>query len=481
VARWLARKSVVLAAAGPATALATASLAPTLFAALFGPYRVLGSIWNLHPTNSRAELGTLANLVGQPVAVVTAVLLTVALTLGAVGFGGSSQVILARAVAVVTPGIAGTLLIAPFTLNWGWPAGPLFALLVGSISGLAIAYSIEPAETDAASALRAARKLVLGICMLAGGAGVVGSLATRPTTAMAMAIAAASGLAAALWGRTSPSRVSGWVVAAMGAEFLAAVLCVMGGVSVADSSFAVGGVAAALLLLGALLPQLRRTTNTEAITVEASAYAGGVMGLVLALEDLRHLAIFLACWGAALGIAAIRAQRPKLYRSILLWTAAAHELAAWCIFVWVSTSSVPPEAYTLGVALVALITGWIEYRWNRDLSSWTTYGVALTAALGPSLAITIGADHPSARDLLLVAGAAAVTVFGAIRRQQAPTIIGGVALLGTLGNNIARYSPTASLVILLAIISAVLIIIGANYEKRRRNIARVWSVFNRMR
>ena len=71
-------------------------------------------------------------------------------------------------------------------------------------------------------------------------------------------------------------------------------------------------------------------------------------------------------------------------------------------------------------------------------------------------------------------------MLGSLLRQQAPTIIGGIGLLGTLGNNIARYSPTGSLVVLMAIIAAVLISIGANYEKRRRRLERMRGVFNRM-
>ena len=479
IERWLSRRSVVVAAAGPATFVAIASVAPTLFAALAGPYHWITSVWSGAPADSRGELGKLGGLTHKPLDIVTAIVMTTTLTLGAIGFRGSRSAVVGRAAAVITPGVAGTLLMWPFVLDWPWPGGPVFALIVGSISGLAIALTPEPTnETD--TAVAAARKLVLVICVVASLAGLTGGLATRPTTALGLAIATGTGLIAALRGRLLASRVAGWIVTAAAAEGLALVLSVIAGVSVPGSAFAVGGVAATFLLLGALLPRLRAATSTEAVTVEASAYAGGVMGLVLAIRSPLHLAIFLAAWGAALGVAAARAQRPHLYRSILLWTASAHELAAWCLFVSVTTSNVPPEVYTLGVATVAMLTGWMELRWNPDLSSWVTYGVALAAALGPSLAITIAADHATMRDLLLLAGAAVVTALGALRRQLAPSIIGGIALLGTLGNNIARYSPTGSLVVLMAIVAAVLISIGANYEKRRRRLERMRAVFNRM-
>ena len=210
-----------------------------------------------------------------------------------------------------------------------------------------------------------------------------------------------------------------------------------------------------------------------------SAYAGAVLALVLAAQSLRHVAVFLAAWGAVLGIAAARQRRSELYRSLLMWTASAHELVAWCLLMAVTSVAVP-EAYTLGIAAVALVTGWIELRWHPQLTSWVTYGVALTAALGPSLAITIATGETPLRRTLLLIAAAAVTIFGAIRRQQAPVIIGAVTLLGETINEIARYSTTALILVLMAIIAAVLIGVGANYEKRRRNVQRVWTVFNRM-
>lgn len=477
---WLPRRTTVLLAAGPATGLAIASVAPTVLAALVGPYRWVGSIWAGAPASSVAELGRAESLVGHPIGVVTAVLVTVTLLLGAVGFGGTSHAIIGRAVAVVTPGVAITLLIAPFLLHSEWPAGPAAAIAVGAISGLALALSTEPPNTDAASALRSARQLVVVICVLSSGAGIAGSLATSSTTVGALAIATGTGLVAALYGQRQAARVTGWIVTALAAEALALVIGLILGLSPHMSAFVVGGVAAALLMTASLLPRLRRAPNsTETITVEVSAYAGAVLGLVLAARSIPHLAVFFGAWGAVLGIAAGRAQRSRLYRGILMWTAAGHELVAWCLLMAFSHVAVP-EAYTLGIAIVALITGWIELRWHPRLTSWVSYGVALTAALGPSLAVAIATGETPLRRVLLLIGAAAITIGGALRRQQAPVIVGGIALLGAVGNEIARYSTTALMLVLMALISAALISVGANYEKRRRNVARVRDMFNRM-
>jgi len=210
-----------------------------------------------------------------------------------------------------------------------------------------------------------------------------------------------------------------------------------------------------------------------------SAYGGAVLALVLAARSISHLAIYLAAWGAVLGMTASRQRDSHFYRSVLMWTAAAHELTAWCLLMAFNKVSVP-EAYTLGIAAVALVTGMIELRWHPKLSSWVSYGVALAAALGPSLALVIARGGPWERVALLLIGAAAATIAGAVRRQQAPVIIGGVTLLGATGSQIYRYSTTALVLVLMAVIAGVLIGVGASYEKRRRNLQRVWTLYRRM-
>jgi hypothetical protein len=483
---WLPspRRAAILLAAGPATVLALASIAPTILAALVGPYRwiVPSMVWHGPPTppDSLHELGSAANLVGHPSGIATAVLLTLAGVLAAVGFGGSRAVMVGRAVAVVVPAVAVTVLIAPYLGNSPWPDGPVTAVSVATMCHLALALTRELPDNDAASALRAARQMVIVIAITSGAAGITGGLATPAATIGTVATATGAGIIAAIWGRIPVSRIAGWILASAGAQALALVICLHLNVQPYNAAFVVGGVAAALLVTAAVLPQLRRPEAVnETLTVEVSAYAGAVLALVLAAQSLRHVAVFLGAWGAVLGIAAARQRRSKLYRSLLMWTASAHELVAWCLLMAVTSVAVP-EAYTLGIAVVALVTGWIELRWHPQLTSWVTYGVALTAALGPSLAITIATGETPLRRTLLLVAAAAVTIFGAIRRQQAPVIIGGVTLLGETINEIARYSTTALILVLMAIIAAVLIGVGANYEKRRRNVQRVWTVFNRM-
>jgi hypothetical protein len=477
---WFPRRTEVLLAAGPATTLAIASVAPTIVAALIGPYRWVGMIWRGAPVTFHEQLGAFTGLVGAPAGALTALVLVATATAGAIGFGGSRDLMLARAVAVVTPGIAICLLIAPYLVRAAWPAGALAALAVATISGLALTLIEPPIDLNTNSSLRFARNLVVVICALSTGAGLAGSLAAEPMTIAALTIATITGAVAAGYGREPVSRIAGWIVTATAGQLLMLVICLVANLPAEDAAFAVGAMAGALLTVAALMPRLRRPENlTENITVEVSAYAGAVLGLILAARSIPHLAVFLAAWGAVLGIATARPQRPPLYRSALMWFGAAHELGAW-ILLMVFTRVAVPEAYTLGVAAVALVTGWIESRWHPELTSWVTYGIALSAALGPSLAILIATGENTLRLVLLLIGSTGVLLFGTFRRQQAPTIIGAVALLGTVVNLAARYSTTILVVLLLAIIAGVLIGVGANTEKQRRQLQRAWSTINKM-
>jgi hypothetical protein len=471
----------LLLAAGPPTVLAIVALAPSLLAALFGPYRWVDHVWAGAPTSSVAALGLLRHWVGGGDTVVAALLLTIAAALGAIGFGGQPRAILARAVAVVIPGIAITMLIAPYTLHSAWPAGPVAAILVAALTGLGVGLSATPPETTAAGSLHQARRLVLAIWLLAGGAGLAGSLADRQTTIWVLFATVAAGTAAALYGNSRPARIVGWLVTATAGHLLALVVGLAAGLPVYWTAFVVGAVATALLMLASLLPRLRYPEAiAEASTIEASAYAGAVLGLLLAARSLPHLAVFSCAWGAVLGVAAARPARARLYRRVLIWTAAAHELIAWWLLMHIAQVALP-EAYTLAVALVALITGYVEARRHPEISSWLSYGVALVAAFLPSLAIVLSTGQTPLRRGLLIVAAAGIVVFGAVRRQQAPVVVGGVVLAIAALNELAAVSTAALLWTVMALVGGVLVGLGANYEKRRRDISRLRGALGKLR
>jgi hypothetical protein len=472
---------VLLLAAGPATVLAALELAPSVIAALVGPYRWVDYVWQGQPRASLDALGSFASWVGNGNEVLAAIVLTLAAALGALGFGGSGAAVQARAVAVVIPGIAITLLIAPYALRGSWPTGPVAAIAVAALAGLGVALTPTPPDTLAAEPLRAARRVVVVICVAAGGAGLAGSLATQPATLTALAATALAGLVAALFGVTQPARITGWLVSASAGNLLALVIGSLAGLPLYWSAFLVGAVAGSQLVVAALLPHLRRPEAvSETITVEASSYAGAVLGLLLAARSLPHLAVFACAWGAVLGVAATKPDRPRVYRSTLIWLGSAHEVVAWWLLMRIGHVGVP-EAYTLAVAVVALITGYVEFRRHPELSSWTAYGVALVAGFVPSLAIVLSTGQTPARRSILIVAAAATVAWGAWRRQQAPVVVGAVVLTVAALHELAVLSTTALLWTVMALVGAGLVALGANFEKRRRDIMRLRGAFGRLR
>ena len=472
---------VLLLAAGPATVLAALELAPSVIAALVGPYHWVNHIWQTQPADSLSALGNFASWMGNGNQVLAAIVLTLAAALGAIGFGGSARAMQARAVAVVIPGIAITLLITPYALHGPWPDGPVAAIAVSVLCGLGVALTPTPPDNLAMEPLRAARRIVVAICIAAGAAGLAGSLATKPTTVTALAATALAGLIAGLFGATQPARITGWLVSATAGNLLALVVGSLAGLPVYGSAFLVGVVAGSQLVVAALLPHLRRPeAASENITVEVSAYAGAVLGLLLAAKSLPHLAVFSCAWGAVLGVAATKPDRPRLYRSTLIWLGAAHEVVAWWLLMRLGNVGVP-EAYTLAVAVVALITGYVEVRRHPDLSSWTAYGVALIAGFLPSLAIVLYTGQTPERRALLIVFAAATVAGGAWRRQRAPVVIGASVLIVAALHELAVLSTAALLWTVMAMVGALLVVLGANFEKRRRDIMRLRGAFGRLR
>src|SRR5262249_60576847 len=104
-------------------------------------------------------------------------------------FGGTMPAVEGRAVASVIPGLAVTLLIAPYALRAPWPAGPLAAVAVAVLAGLGVALTPTPPDTLAAEPLRAARRIVVAICLAAGSAPLGGAPAPPSVSLTGLGVA----------------------------------------------------------------------------------------------------------------------------------------------------------------------------------------------------------------------------------------------------------------------------------------------------
>ncbi|MGW0505221.1 SCO7613 C-terminal domain-containing membrane protein [Micromonospora sp. NPDC003241] len=469
--RWRVSPAAgALAAATLPVILALVSIAPALLAALVDPHRTLRRIWQGPPP----ELLNPPPAAVNPTHVLTALLLTVTAALAATGFSGGRRT---RAVPVVLPGAAVTLLIAPVALGSGWPSSTLSALAVFAISMLGLALTPPPPIEERARSIRLARVLVFVIGLAAGGAGLAGSLATRELTLFTLAGGVAVGVVAALYGTTSRARILGWLFASLKAQLLVLTAGLVAGLAPVWSAFGVLAVGAALQVFAATLPRFRRPeARREAATVEWSGYAAALIALALAFDSPRHIAALLAAWGAVLGLAATRPGRRPMERRILFWGVVICEITAWWILMWVADVALP-EAYTLPFAALALLVGVLELRQRADLSSWVAYGPALVAAFVPTLAIVLATDSSTLRQVLLLLGAVAVLVFGSMTRQQAPVIVGAVVTAIAAVHALFSLGPW----LVLIPVGLLLLVLGASNERRRRAQERLQTALRGMR
>ncbi|MEH1125987.1 SCO7613 C-terminal domain-containing membrane protein, partial [Micromonospora sp. CPCC 206061] len=468
--RWAVSPAMgaVLVAAVP-TALALAGIAPILVDSLIDPHQTVYHIWEGPPA-----VLTQVRPGADPTDVLAALLLTIAAALAAIGFGGRR---ISRAIPVVLPGAAITLLIAPLSLGAEWPAATMAALAVFTLSMLGLAVTPPPPPSERARPLRVTRLVVFAIGLAAGGAGLAGSLAEKPLTLVTLGGAVAVGATAAIVGQTQKARILGWLFAAVSAEGFVLTSALIAGLEPEWSAFGVLAVGAALLVVAAVLPRLRRPESyREAATVEWSGYAAALIALALAFDSPRHVAALLAAWGAVLGIASTRPGRRTFERRILFWSAVLCELIAWWLLMGLSNVGVP-EVYTLPFAALALLIGVIELRQRPDLSSWTAYGPALVAAFVPTLVIALTTEATAIREVGLLLGAVATLIFGAFTRQQAPLVVGTVVTVITALHALTLVGLSW---LMLIPVGLLLMLFGATNESRRRTQERFRAV-TRMR
>ncbi|MEV4018569.1 hypothetical protein AB0J35_49560 [Nonomuraea angiospora] len=140
------------------------------------------------------------------------------------------------------------------------------------------------------------------------------------------------------------------------------------------------------------------------------------------------------------------------------------------------------EAYTVPCSLVLLGAGWLRRR-RAPVSSWAAYGAGLSFTMLPSL-VVVYSDTEWRRSLALGVLALAVLFAGARFRLQAPTVVGGVVLAGVVVRELGPYVSEMLLAVPrwvpIAVGGVLLVVVGATYEARMRDLRRVRDVLKAM-
>jgi hypothetical protein len=143
------------------------------------------------------------------------------------------------------------------------------------------------------------------------------------------------------------------------------------------------------------------------------------------------------------------------------------------------------ELYTLPLAVGLLGVGVLRERQRLAAAlppepSWTTIGPGLLVGVVPTLLVALGDQNPL-RPLIALAIGAALLLAGVVGRRKAPVDIGlvlvailGLRQLAPLVGDLPRWAT-------LGVCGTVLLVVGATFEQRRRDVAGVRGRYSGLR
>ncbi|WP_129289159.1 hypothetical protein [Streptomyces sp. N1] len=459
----------VLGAAAGVTGVAVLAVLPSAAATLLGPAAVLTGLWAGAPDGTRelaAGAGAWPDALSVPV-----VLLVAAVLLGAVyaslvhegrepaGWTGAAG---AGAVGLVSAAVPVLLVSADVAYA---AALVVDVLLVAGLLAAAVAVRRVPAAAGG-TALWCAVAVAAHVGLLA--------LAAEPATYAVFGLLLVLFAASAARSREAVARSLTLVLS---------VVCALVVASAAGASLELGAPRTAVLVLvvPAAVVVLGLWVRTPAVVVPLEAGAGfaALVALGLAVTDGAYFSLVLALCGV---LAAATAVRPERRPGAGYLAAGLFATATWVRLV--SAGVTHPEAYTLPVSVIACAVGLLRRRTDPEASSWAAYGPGLGVTLGPSL-LALWSDPHWQRPLLLGAAALAVTVTGAVRRLQAPLLLGGGTLalvaLHELAPHVAQVFDALPRWSVPALAGLLLLALGATYEQRLRDARRLREHLGRMR
>ncbi len=222
---------------------------------------------------------------------------------------------------------------------------------------------------------------------------------------------------------------------------------------------------AGALLAAALLDDRRRPG------AEGAALVGATAALNLAAGDVGWLSWVLAGLGLLALATALRPDR----RAVGALGGLLLSASSWVRLADAGVTA--PEPYVLPLAVAALVLGALRRRSAPATSSWAAYGPGLLLALVPSL--VAGLEDDELRRLLLVGLAALlVLLVGARGRLQAPLTVGAGVLVVVALDLVGPYAVALPRWLSLGGAGTLLLVVGATYEQRRRDLARLREGFD---
>ncbi|HEU4675376.1 MAG TPA: hypothetical protein VFS29_05280, partial [Motilibacteraceae bacterium] len=383
---------------------------------------------------------------------------------------------------------AGTLSLLAVVVGTGWRGGSALqsAAAAGTAAALlALGALLGPEPGRRAAALRPA---LLGVgvagwvvALLEALSADVDGLAASPELVLLLAVGlAATGVALAAPASLVVAVPAGraWPAAAAAVPALAVALAVAAGdLSGRDQtrSLLLGVVVAAVLTPAGtwLLPRAAR----PGVPAEVAAAAAGALALIGTAADAHTL--WVALLAAGVGTSAVAAHPER--RRLVPVAALALLASSWVRLALAGVTA--PEAYTVPAAVLLLAAGELGRRHAPATGSWRAYGPGLALGLLPALLAAVTLDG-GWRLLLLGAAALVVLLLGARGRLQAPAVLGGGVLAVLAVDLVLPYVVAGFALspwIPLGLAGALLLFVGATYERRRRDLQRAVHALSALR
>lgn len=451
-------------------AAAFLDVAEMLEAVVAGPLGWLDEAW------TRDGDGSAQQLLGEPwigtaTDALTLALLTAGACLLAWRLRSGLALVIAGAVGTATALVLPIALDVPYLLAVLTYVGTGGLLLVAAarLDGGPVRADAGPGVSRGAfDASDRARAATVGLCAAGGSAlalGLAWSVASRAATpwAPALAIVAAGGAYGASRRPAAPAPLIGAALAVIAEIF---VLVRLTGAAPERAGFAAVVAATALAVLAGYLPRV-----AERGPVQLGAAFGATVAFLPVTADADWSSHALLAAGTGAALVALRPDRREAgWLAGLLLTA-----GSWVRLAEAHVAT--PEAYTAGPALALLAAGWWSRRHRAEgaeRTSWAAYGVGLTTGLLPSLAaVLVNGGDDLKRPLLLGLVALVVLLIGARSRLQAPLVVGASVLAVVTLTQIGPYVAALPRWVSIGGAGVLLLGLGATYERRLRDLARL--------
>jgi hypothetical protein len=138
------------------------------------------------------------------------------------------------------------------------------------------------------------------------------------------------------------------------------------------------------------------------------------------------------------------------------------------------------EFFTAPPAAIVFLIGLWRLDRRPEVGSWSTLALPILIGIGPSLLLALG-EGDVVRRVGVGAAAILVIIAGLQRRWQAPLVLGSIALAAMTINELALVEHFIPVWVPPAIGGAILIGVGATFEKRRRNLSQLRDKLKAMR